>query len=171
MVGQDKGNKDGLLHGLICWALGLPGGFSGWWGHRRWVTMWVKLMNRSSCRCRVWTLFGPRNRVSSGDPAYGHFGHRTFRTPDTSASVPKCPRILKVSGHFGTKAFWSPMLRRVRSLCPDILALVLKCPAMQLTVEHCWDILVTSWLLKHCRPTKWMHTLESYLVLHLVIYR
>ena len=30
MVEQDKGNKDGLLHGLIYRALGLPGGFSGW---------------------------------------------------------------------------------------------------------------------------------------------
>jgi len=30
MVEQDKVNKDGLLHGLIRRALGLPGGFSGW---------------------------------------------------------------------------------------------------------------------------------------------
>jgi len=30
MVEQDKGNKDGLLHGLIRRALGLPGGFRGW---------------------------------------------------------------------------------------------------------------------------------------------
>jgi len=27
---QNKGNKDGLLHGLIHGALGLPGGFFGW---------------------------------------------------------------------------------------------------------------------------------------------
>jgi len=32
-----QGNKDGLLHGLIRRALGLPGGLSGWWGHTRWV--------------------------------------------------------------------------------------------------------------------------------------
>jgi len=30
MVGHNKGNKDGLLRGLIRRALGLPGGFSGW---------------------------------------------------------------------------------------------------------------------------------------------
>jgi len=29
-VKQNKGNKDGLLHGLVRQALGLPGGFSGW---------------------------------------------------------------------------------------------------------------------------------------------
>jgi len=40
-VVEYKGNKDGLLHGLIRQALGLPGGFSGWWGHTRWVTRWV----------------------------------------------------------------------------------------------------------------------------------
>jgi len=34
---QNKGNKDRLLCGLIYWALGLPCGFSGWWGHTRWV--------------------------------------------------------------------------------------------------------------------------------------
>ena len=27
VVGQDKGNKDGLLHGLIRWALASPVGF------------------------------------------------------------------------------------------------------------------------------------------------
>jgi len=30
LPGTGKGNKDGLLHGLIRRALGLPGGFSGW---------------------------------------------------------------------------------------------------------------------------------------------
>jgi len=30
MVQQDKGDKDGLLRGLIRRALGLRGGFSGW---------------------------------------------------------------------------------------------------------------------------------------------
>jgi len=34
--------KNGLLRGLVGWALGLPGvSFSGWWGHTNWVTRWV----------------------------------------------------------------------------------------------------------------------------------
>jgi len=37
-IRDDNGNKDGLLHGLICWAPGLPGEFSGRWGHTRWTT-------------------------------------------------------------------------------------------------------------------------------------
>jgi len=40
---QNKGNKDGFLHGLILLALSLPGGFSGQWGHTRWVTRWVTM--------------------------------------------------------------------------------------------------------------------------------
>jgi len=53
MVKQNKGNKDGLLRGLVRHALGLPGGFSGWWGHTRWVRTttycWPKL--KTCLRC------------------------------------------------------------------------------------------------------------------------
>jgi len=35
---KNKGNKGGLLRRQIRRALGLPSGFSGWWGHTRWVT-------------------------------------------------------------------------------------------------------------------------------------
>jgi len=42
---QNKGNKDGLLHELIHWALGVPGWFSGWWSHTKWVTRLVTLPN------------------------------------------------------------------------------------------------------------------------------
>jgi len=37
MFKQNKGNQDGLLYGL---SPRLPGGFSGWWGHTRWVMIW-----------------------------------------------------------------------------------------------------------------------------------
>ena len=69
MVEQDKGKKDGLLHGLIRRALGLPGGFSGWWGHTRWVTIskiWLKQSNGLSITIWVWWWMN-RGKATSTD--------------------------------------------------------------------------------------------------------